>query len=122
MSNAPSRLPDVERLKDAVVDAASEVVSGVTEKARSASAAVIGAETEADYEKRAAKLFTDGAAAFKSATEHLSGERIDELIRASERFARRSPVAFIGATVAAGFILSRIGKAAAADGADQAAD
>lgn len=114
-----------ERLKDAGVQA----VSGVADKVRLEAGAKVdqatgsfrriaseldrAAESCATNEEWASKLFTAGATSLKSVSDYLSGTQIEDLVREGEAFARRNPVAFLGGTIAAGFFLSRIGKAAA---------
>lgn len=121
-----------ERLKEA----GAKAMSGVADKIRTEASAKVDdasgsfnrlateldrvATNCSDNEKWAAKLFSAGASSLKSASDYLSTRRLDDFVREGEDFARRNPVAFVGATIAAGFLLSRIGKTAAIRAAELA--
>lgn len=71
-----------------------------------------------ENEEWASKVFAAGATSLKEASGYLSTHRIEDIMHEAESFARRNPLAYLGATVAAGFLLSRVGKTAAARAAE----
>ncbi|HEY1092473.1 MAG TPA: hypothetical protein VGE47_15365, partial [Burkholderiaceae bacterium] len=56
--------------------------------------------------------FTKSADGLDSVTNSLTQGNLDECLSGVTEFARRQPAIFLGASVALGFALSRIGKAA----------
>ena len=125
-----------EQMRERLKDAGSQAVSGVADKVRLEAGAKVdeatgsfrrianeldrAAESCSTNEEWASKLFTAGASSLKSVSDYLSGTQLEDLVREGEAFARRNPVAFIGGTIAAGFLLSRVGKTAASRANDLA--
>lgn len=75
-----------------------------------------------DEDRWAREILLTGASSLKTAAGYLSANRIDALMRDGERLARDNPAAFLGASVAAGFLIARLGKTAAARAGDAHAD
>ncbi len=111
------------RLKEAgqsaAADVAAKVKEGASHKKDQASGSIRrvadGLDRAADNEEDewARKMLHVGAASLKQASGYLSGFQVDDIVRDTEAFARRNPAAFLGASVALGFLLARIGKTAA---------
>lgn len=67
-----------------------------------------------DEDAWARGLLSQGAASLRNASGYLSGHRLEDLTRDAETYARNNPAAYLGASIAAGFVLARIGKTATA--------
>ena len=113
------------RLKEAGASAAASIAGTVRDEATyrkdrvSGSIQRIASEMErvatnvGEEDQWASALLTKGASSLTKASGYLSSARIDDLLRDGESFARRNPAVFLGASVALGFLLARVGKAAA---------
>lgn len=62
----------------------------------------------------AGMIMTAGASSLEAVADRLHSDSIGDLIGEAEKVARDNPAAFLGASVAAGFLLARIGKTATA--------
>lgn len=88
-----------ERVSDTLDRLASEIDSA--------------AQSLSDDDAWAREALRRGAGALHSASDYLSGKRVNTLLQDSQEFARRNPTAYFSASVATGFVLARIAKTAA---------
>lgn len=72
------------------------------------------ADACSDEDGWARGLLAQGAASLRNASGYLSGHRLEDLARDTETYARNNPAAYLGASIAAGFVLARLGKTATA--------
>jgi hypothetical protein len=114
-----------ERLKDAGRTAASSVAEKVRDEAAyrkdQASGALMRVANELDRtasniateDAWAKGLLTSGASALKRVSTYLSSAETNDLVDDLRDVARRHPAIYLGASVAVGFVLARLAKAAA---------
>lgn len=131
VDHARSDIADAaEESKRAAQEAAGSVQQAATDQAEEAAheakTAAAGSATRVakELEEAAARcseddtwaqgLLKEGASSLRTASGYLSGNRVDELLRDGEAFARNNPAAYLGASIAAGFMLARVGKVATA--------
>lgn len=104
-----------EDAKDAAMDEAREAKSaGANSASRVAEELDRAASNCREDDVWAQKLLAEGASSLRTASHYLSGNRVEDLLRDGESFARKNPAAYLGASVAAGFLLARLGKTATA--------
>lgn len=89
-------------------DEAANRVGGMAEALRSAAGSLDDQDQAmvADYARQA-------ASGFDRMSEAISHRNLDDLVETVEDFARRQPVAFIGAAALAGFVMARFAKSSA---------
>jgi hypothetical protein len=72
------------------------------------------AQNCSEQDRWASELLGQGAAALKSIARNLDNRSVDGVVSSTQSYAREHPAPFLGASIAAGFLLSRMGKTAAA--------
>jgi hypothetical protein len=109
----------VERGKEAANDAAAKGAERVTTVAGSTASALRRAAEDVEGENRMiGTALRRGAESIERAAHSLHGGDLSRVVEDLNGFARRQPALFLGASLALGFALARVGKT----GLEQSAD
>lgn len=103
----------IEHGKQAAMQKANEGAERVAEGAQSTASALRRAAGDVEPENAwVGKVLRKSADSIESATRSLAGGDVSRGIHDINAFARRNPALFLGASVALGFALARVGKTA----------
>lgn len=112
----------LERGKQLAGDAAQKGAERANSAAQSTSSALRRAADDVEGDNRMiGSALRKGAETIERAAQSLQGGDISRLVDDLNGFARRQPALFLGASVALGFALARVGKTAIEQSGDNAA-
>ncbi|HEY8697050.1 MAG TPA: hypothetical protein VIM02_05490 [Rhizomicrobium sp.] len=114
-SDSDSIQSTVQPLKDDALELAEEQKSRGADRIQTLAKAVHGAAEEIGKQvPQAAGYIHTGAEQLERASRALRENSVDDLLRMTQRLAREQPLAFIGGSVAAGFVLARFLRSSSA--------
>ena len=110
----------IDRGKEAAAEAVNEGVDRVAGSAESAASALRRAAADVDSDHAwIGSALRKGADGLERASQSLSGGDFTRALDDLNGFARRQPALFLGASLALGFALARVGKTAIEQATDQ---